>query len=226
LLKNPLFDSILAVFVPLLLLAALGGYLIGSVPWAYLLVRWRAGLDLRREGSGNIGTLNSLVVSRSRHVALAVLILDVAKGYAAVAWGGWVGTGDFTACAVAGLSAVVGHNYPIWLRFAGGRGLAPGAGVMLGIAWPVVPVWMLLWGIGFLLVRSVNPANALASVLLAIAALLVPDAWMGMVPQVSPALGFRLLVVTVMGAILTRLVAPVREYVSQLRDRRSRREGR
>jgi glycerol-3-phosphate acyltransferase PlsY len=212
--------------MPPLSLAALGGYLIGSVPWAYLLVRWRAGLDLRREGSGNVGTLNSLVVSRSRGVALAVLVLDVAKGYAAVAWGRWLGDGDFTACAIAGFSAVVGHNYPLWLRLAGGRGLAPGAGVMVGIAWPLVPIWLLLWGVGFLLFRSVNPANALASVLLAMGALAVPNAWIAAVSQAPAAPGFRLFVVSVMAAILSRLVMTFREYVSEVRERRSRREGR
>lgn len=224
--KIPLFDSILALFVPLLLLAAAGGYLIGSVPWAYILVRWRAGLDLRHEGSGNVGTLNSLVVSRSRGIALAVLVLDVAKGYAAVAWGGWLGAGDFTACALSGLSAVVGHNYPFWLRLAGGRGLAPGAGVMLGIAWPIVPIWMLVWGLGFSLFRSVNPANALASVILAVAALTAPDPWVATVHPAPAEPGFRLFVAALMTVILARLGGAVREYVHELRDGRSRREGR
>src|SRR5512147_2237624 len=116
-----------------LLLALCGGYLIGSVPWAFILVRLRSNRDIRKEGSGNVGTLNSYVVTGSRKVGVAVLLLDLAKGFAAAEFGRMVGGGDFSTAAVGLLAAILGHNYPVWLRFKGGRGLAPAAGGMLAI---------------------------------------------------------------------------------------------
>lgn len=102
------------------------GYLAGSVPFAFLLTR-RAGIDLRRSGSGNLGATNVL---RTAGVwqAVAVLALDVAKGMAAVLIARRV-AGGATIAAIAGAAAVVGHIYPVWLGFHGGKGVAVAAGV-------------------------------------------------------------------------------------------------
>jgi glycerol-3-phosphate acyltransferase PlsY len=101
----------------------LAGYLLGSIPFALLL----GGADLRRLGSGNIGAANVLRVRRTS-VALTVLTLDVAKGCAAVLVATGVNAGATTAAAVGG-GAILGHVYPIWLRFRGGKGVATTFGV-------------------------------------------------------------------------------------------------
>jgi glycerol-3-phosphate acyltransferase PlsY len=109
------------------------GYLAGSVPFAFLLAR-RAGIDVRRAGSGNVGAAN---VMRTTGVgrAVAVMALDVAKGAAAVALV-YLSSGGVAAAALTGAAAVVGHIYPVWLRFHGGKGIAVAAGVF-GVLTPV-----------------------------------------------------------------------------------------
>jgi acyl phosphate:glycerol-3-phosphate acyltransferase len=107
-------------------LAVLTGYAMGAVPFAFLVARASGGVDLRRVGSGNVGATNVLRTTR-RSAAVAALALDTLKGTAAVLVGGSLG-GDAGAV-WAGGAAVVGHVYPAWLRFQGGKGVATAAGV-------------------------------------------------------------------------------------------------
>jgi acyl phosphate:glycerol-3-phosphate acyltransferase len=113
------------------------GYLLGSIPFAFLLPRRLTGIDIRLAGSGNVGAANVLRTSGVR-AALAVMALDLAKGAGAVLIvQRWV-AGD-AAPAAAGLAAIVGHIYPVWLRFRGGKGVATACGVF-GVLTPVVMV--------------------------------------------------------------------------------------
>jgi glycerol-3-phosphate acyltransferase PlsY len=112
------------------MLAVLLGYLAGSVPFAFLLAR-RAGIDVRVTGSGNVGAANVLRTTGLGR-AIAVMALDVAKGAAAVA----LAHATTGGAALAGAAAVVGHIYPVWLRFHGGKGVAVAAGVF-GVLTPV-----------------------------------------------------------------------------------------
>jgi glycerol-3-phosphate acyltransferase PlsY len=102
------------------------GYLAGSVPFAFLLAR-RAGIDVRTAGSGNVGAANVLRTTGVGR-AITVMALDVAKGVAAVTIAHF-SSGGVAVPALAGTAAVVGHIYPVWLRFHGGKGIAVAAGV-------------------------------------------------------------------------------------------------
>lgn len=116
-----------------LLVAALGGYLLGSIPFGLALTK-PFGYDLRSIGSGNIGATNVLRTGR-KDLALATLLLDSGKG--AIAAGlAFAATGDALVMLVAGVAAVLGHNFPVWLRFKGGKGVATTLGVLLATAWP------------------------------------------------------------------------------------------
>lgn len=132
-------------------------YAIGSVPFAYLLARRWAGVDVRTVGSGNVGATNVLRHARPG-VALAVLLLDVGKGALAV----WLGlraglsVGVVAAMAVA---AVAGHIYPVWLRFHGGKGVATGCGAFALLA----PRATLLAGLLFVLIVWVSRIVSLGS---------------------------------------------------------------
>jgi glycerol-3-phosphate acyltransferase PlsY len=101
------------------------GYAVGSVPFAYLLAR-RAGVDVRVAGSGNVGAANVLRTSGTP-LGLTVMILDVGKGAAAV-FAAYAAAGSNNSVAAAGAAAIVGHIYPVWLRFHGGKGVAVAAG--------------------------------------------------------------------------------------------------
>jgi glycerol-3-phosphate acyltransferase PlsY len=102
------------------------GYLLGSVPFAFLLAR-RAGIDVRVEGSGNVGAANVLRTSGTS-LGVAAMALDMSKG-AATILAAHAAAAGLTSMAIAGACAVVGHIYPIWLRFKGGKGVAVAAGV-------------------------------------------------------------------------------------------------
>jgi glycerol-3-phosphate acyltransferase PlsY len=108
------------------MLAVILAYLTGSVPFAFLLAR-RVGIDVRRSGSGNVGAANVLRTTGTWR-GIAAMGLDVAKGAAAVLLAGST-TGGAGLVAASGAAAVVGHIYPVWLRFHGGKGVAVAAGV-------------------------------------------------------------------------------------------------
>jgi len=134
-----------------LILAALGGYLLGSVPFGLVLTR-AAGLgDIRKIGSGNIGATNVLRTGNKMLAALTV-ILDGGKGAVAVLLALWL-AGDALSPLVAGVAAVVGHNFPVWLRFKGGKGVATTLGTLLAMAWPVGLLACLTWLIVAVLFR-------------------------------------------------------------------------
>ncbi|MDR3721507.1 MAG: glycerol-3-phosphate 1-O-acyltransferase PlsY [Candidatus Acidoferrales bacterium] len=119
-------------------------YLLGSIPFGLLVVKARGGPDIRSTGSGNIGAAN---VARTAGALAGVLtlVLDAGKGYLAV-WlaGRWTG-GNFHWMMAAAVAAVVGHMFPVWLRFKGGKGVATGLGVFLPICWQAVAAATVLW---------------------------------------------------------------------------------
>jgi len=122
------------------LLFIVGAYLVGSVPSAYLLARWRRGIDPRTVGSGNVGASN-LRLTVGLWATITVGVIDIAKGVLPVWLGLRLGLGVPTAY-VAGLAAVVGHNWSVWLRFQGGRGGATTMGVFL-VVFPLATGWIL-----------------------------------------------------------------------------------
>jgi glycerol-3-phosphate acyltransferase PlsY len=112
----------------LIVLALVIAYLLGSIPFAYLIARWVRGVDIRKVGGGNVGTLNAM-----REIGplpgWGVFFADMAKGALAVLIAQWLGLHLYWAFA-AGFMAVVGHNWPVWLKFRGGQGLATTMGVL------------------------------------------------------------------------------------------------
>jgi acyl phosphate:glycerol-3-phosphate acyltransferase len=146
------------------LLAALGGYLLGSVPFGLVLTR-AAGLgDIRAIGSGNIGATNVLRTGR-KGLALATLLLDGGKGAIAVLLARWL-AGNETAFLAAGFAAVLGHNFPVWLGFKGGKGVATTFGTLFAVSWPVGAACCLTW-IVVAAVFRISSLSALAGLALA-----------------------------------------------------------
>ena len=142
------------------LLMGLLGYVLGSIPFGLLLTKATGAGDIRSIGSGNIGATNVLRTGR-KSLAAATLLLDVGKGAAAVliAEALYPGTGRYAA-----LGAFLGHLYPIWLGFKGGKGVATLLGISLALSWPVAIVFALVWlAIAFTL-RYSSLAGILASV--------------------------------------------------------------
>ena len=121
------------------LLSLLLGYLLGSIPSGYLAGRWCKGIDLRELGSGSTGATNVLR-QVGKGPALVVFVIDVAKGAIAVLLAGSLTEGASLSDwlqVLAGLAALAGHIWPVWLGFKGGKAVATGLGLFLGLAWPV-----------------------------------------------------------------------------------------
>jgi glycerol-3-phosphate acyltransferase PlsY len=129
-------------FDALLPIAFILGYLLGSIPFGLILTRFAGTQDLRSIGSGSIGTTNVLRTGR-KDLAAATLIGDMLKGTVAVIIAGYFGGPD--AAMLAALGAFLGHLFPVWLRFKGGKGVAVYIGVLLGLFWPAALLFCLIW---------------------------------------------------------------------------------
>jgi glycerol-3-phosphate acyltransferase PlsY len=167
----------MASALPLLLIVA--AYLIGSIPFSYLVVKIMAGADIRAHGSRNVGATN---VARNfgKLPGIIALLLDIAKGYAAVALARWIvmrPDWPYTAdaahtsplysmslwIAMAGLIAVLAHMYPVWLRFHGGKGVATASGAFLALDPIVIAAGVLVFLIVILATRFVSLASILSA---------------------------------------------------------------
>lgn len=154
-----------------LLIAA--GYLLGSIPFGVILTRLFGAGDLRQIGSGNIGATNVLRTGR-KGLAAATLILDGAKGAVAVllARHFMPDLGDQGAM-MAGAAAMIGHCYPVWLKFRGGKGVATLLGLALALAWPIGVVFAVVWIGAVVLLRISSLGGMLGAVAAPIAALVL-----------------------------------------------------
>jgi glycerol-3-phosphate acyltransferase PlsY len=182
------------------MLAVILGYLAGSVPFAFLLA-WRVGIDVRRSGSGNVGAANVLRTTGTWR-GVAAMALDVGKGAAAVLLAG-LATSGVPGVAAGGAAAVVGHIYPVWLRFHGGKGVAVAAGVFGVLA----PVATALAAMLFLVTVWTTRYVSLGSIAATVA--LPPMAWVFGAPAavVGAAAGTGCLIVFRHRANLRRLLA-------------------
>ncbi|MBV9559260.1 MAG: glycerol-3-phosphate 1-O-acyltransferase PlsY [Bradyrhizobium sp.] len=126
-------------FLPVALII---GYLCGSIPFGLILTRLAGTADLRSIGSGNIGATNVLRTGR-KGLAAATLLLDMLKGTVAVIVAGYLGGPD--AAMAAALGAFLGHLFPVWLKFHGGKGVAVYIGVLLGLFWPAALAFCAIW---------------------------------------------------------------------------------
>jgi glycerol-3-phosphate acyltransferase PlsY len=126
-------------FLPL---AFILGYLLGSIPFGLILTRLAGTQDLRSIGSGNIGATNVLRTGR-KGLAAATLLCDALKGTLAVMIAGYYGGADAAMLAAPG--AVLGHLFPVWLKFRGGKGVAVYIGVLIGLFWPAAVVFCVIW---------------------------------------------------------------------------------
>ena len=169
-----------------LVIAIVGGYLLGSIPFGLLLTRMAGLGDIRNIGSGNIGATNVLRTGNKK-LALATLLLDGAKGAVAVFLARAVFL-DPDLAMVAGAAAFIGHIFPVWLKFKGGKGVATALGTWLALAWPIGILACLTW----LIVAFVFRYSSL-SALLALALAPLYAAFLGTTPLVWFGVGVAIL---------------------------------
>jgi glycerol-3-phosphate acyltransferase PlsY len=153
------WGNVTPLLLGLFLLSFVFGYLLGSIPFGLLLTKLAGLGDLRQIGSGNIGATNVLRTG-NKGLAALTLLLDLLKGTAAV----WVGShfGPYAAM-LAGLGAFLGHLFPVWLGFRGGKGVATYIGVLLGLYWPAAVAFCAVWLIVAVATRYSSLAALMAS---------------------------------------------------------------
>ncbi len=178
--------------------AALLGYVVGSIPFGLLLTKAAGMGDVRQIGSGNIGATNVLRTG-NKGLAAATLVLDLVKGLAPVAIAGQL-WGEVAMAFAAG-AAVLGHCFPVWLGFKGGKGVATNAGVAFGLAWPLGLAYAFIW-LSVLAIFRVSSLAGMAAVVAAAAA-----APLFGYPQFFPVLAaIALLIIYLHRANITRLM--------------------
>tara|TARA_Y100000815_G_scaffold153650_1_gene139561 strand:- start:168 stop:770 length:603 start_codon:yes stop_codon:yes gene_type:complete len=174
------------------------GYLLGSIPFGVLLTRAAGAGDLRQIGSGNIGATNVLRTGR-KGLAAATLLLDALKAVAAILFIRWMFPGNEI---LAGAAAFVGHCYPVWLRFRGGKGVATLMGVVLALHWPCGLVYAVVW-LGLLAGLRISSIAGMAAAVSAP----VSAAFFGQFDAVLPLLGLALIVLWKHRTNIDRLLA-------------------
>lgn len=168
--------------LPMLLLSFVIGYGLGSIPFGLIFTRMAGLGDIRDIGSGNIGATNALRTG-NKLVAFGTFLFDAAKGTAAVLIAKHLSGGDIALPMLAALGAFLGHLYPVWLGFKGGKGLSTFIGILVGVFWPVAILLIVTW----LLVAYLARYSSLAAL---VAAGLTPIylAWLNLWDWVLPSL--------------------------------------
>lgn len=171
------------------IIVAVVAYLLGSIPFGYLLVKTFRGQDIRMSGSGNIGATN-VARSGAKGLGITTLLLDALKGTLAVWFAAWLANSSYNSCAgapcvpslrlmaAAGLAAVLGHMFPVWLKFRGGKGVATAVGVFAVLVPKALLLALLLFIVVVALTRYVSLGSILAAIALpGLAGYLEPAGW-------------------------------------------------
>ena len=196
-----------------IILSFLIGYISGSIPTAYLLVKRKHALDITSEGSGNVGALNSYEVSKSKITGISVLLIDFLKGLAAVYISGLILGNDFIIQGVTLIAAVLAHCYSPWINFKGGRGLATAAGGMFLLSIPILVTWFVIWIIAYAFRKNIHFGNFAATILtafLSFSSAKVLMKYTSLSPETEMQFGF--IISLIMFIILLKHIKPIKEY--------------
>lgn len=185
--------------IPLYLIPLLA-YLLGSIPFGYILVKVSSGSDIRKAGSGNIGATN--VYRKSRGIGILTLLLDAGKGYLAVVAAAWLGGGPEWQ-AIAAVAAIAGHLFTVFLRFKGGKGVATGCGAYLAISPAAVATTLLVFVLTVAITRYISLASILATAAFPLWAYLYHDP----APYIAGAMAGALLIIARHHQNIRRLLA-------------------
>jgi glycerol-3-phosphate acyltransferase PlsY len=181
----------------------IAGYIVGSLPTAYLAVRMTAGIDIRKAGSGNVGAFNTFDVTKSKSIGIIVGFVDATKGFLVTATLAWVFKTSFELQAAGFIAVILGHNYPVWLKFKGGRWLATAAGGLFAIGIAYTLVWCLVWFLVYRFKKDIHTGNIIATIGTPLLLLLLPGSWIeGLTVSDCTASGYRMLAYCLSAVIL------------------------
>lgn len=208
--------------------SAIIGFLLGSFPTAYILMKKKNGLDITKNGSNNVGAMNSYEVSDSKALGFVVFLIDFAKGIIAVYLSHLFFGEQFLPSVVALIFAVLAHCYSPWIKFKGGRGLATAAGGATLLFPMVLFLWIFFWAIGFAFRKNIHFSNIISTLLtgaisISSASIINSEKWFANPPAEND-LAFTIAVNIIMIIILSRHVKPLMDYIAteknKIRDKR------
>ena len=141
-------------------------YLLGSISFSYIFIKKFHNKDLRNEGSGNLGMLNSYEASKDKVLTFAILMLDMTKAIYCIALVNLLFYESYLiGTIIAGIGIILGHNWNIFLRFRGGRGLAPAAGISMVVNFYPLIIWLASWTISKAFIKDIHISNCISSIL-------------------------------------------------------------
>jgi glycerol-3-phosphate acyltransferase PlsY len=192
------------------------GYLLGSIPSAYIFLKIFKQVDITDAGSKNVGAMNAYKVSKSKYIGITVLFADFLKGLISYKLAVIIFPSLFIYPALSVLFAVTGHCFSPWLKFKGGRGLATGAGGLIAFIPLAVASWILIWLFTNLFKRNVHIGNFFATALTGILAFTFPDFFTKYSnPKPDSYLIYTLFCILIFTIILSRHIKPIKQYLSQ-----------
>ena len=201
------------------LLSSLIGYLLGSFPSAYIFLKRAKGLDITREGSGNVGAMNSFEVSNSKFIGISVFFMDFIKGILSAVIPVFIFPGNFIFPALSLLFAVFSHCYNPWLKFKGGRGLSTAAGGAAIIFPYLLVIWAVLWVILYVMRKDILLANIAATVFSLLVLFVTPNIAVKYAYSVSPGAELLLIVSSsVLIIIFIRHIEPLKELIEKQKN--------
>lgn len=189
-------------------------YLIGTFPSAVIISKVFAKKDILNEGSRNAGAMNTYEVTGNRLAGILVFLLDAIKGFLAVILAKYINGESFMAAGIASVWVIIGHNYNIFLKYRGGRGLSTAAGAFFAINPLLVILWGLMWATSYLIVKKeIITANAIALVATPVMIFSSPDELIKLLSvwQFDDLLSFKILASVVCFVILLRHIEPLKQ---------------
>jgi len=197
------------------------GYLLGSFPSAYLLLKKSKGMDITKEGSGNVGAMNSFEVSNSKLIGISVFLIDFSKGAGSVLIPMLLFPDKLIYSAIALLFAVFSHCFNPWIKFKGGRGLATAAGGAALLFPFLLGVWCALYVIFYMMKKNILIANISATVFSLLIVFVITDIASKYVFPKSENIGDLLLVSSAVLIIISiKHIEPLKELISEIKTNR------
>lgn len=193
-------------------------YLLGAIPFGKLVVKIFANVDITKEGTGNVGTMNAYDVTGKRFIGFIVFFLDALKGYLAVLITSLVFQNDFYLISLSAVWVLLGHNFNLFLRFKGGRGLASSVGIFFFINPIAVIFWILMWLTGYFAIRkNVHIANTIATIGAMILIFSAPKEFIEIfnLINISNLFEYKILTAILCLIILFRHIKPLKELLNK-----------
>jgi len=204
-------------------ISALIGYIIGSLPTAYILLKRTHKIDITKSGSGNVGAMNSYEVSKSKRIGIYVFLIDTAKGLLSTALVYHLIESSFLAAITSLIASVFAHCYSPWLKFKGGRGLATAAGGAIFVSLPMLAVWVLNWTAVYLFSKRIHLGNFMATLFTALSAFASVNL-MIMYSYLKPNSPeqFSYTISLLMLIILSKHIIPMKDYLNNYKSKKEK----